>query len=641
MTKLAAVRPRHLLGTNHSIVDVRFRSETAKSALSPGRLLVLSLVLGLATGLVELVLLFVHKHFVDPTAISSLQLNQYALWMIPVSNGLIFGACGLVLAVVAWFTRARVPVVVGVYGLCFLSAFALLLTYRGLTTIAYAALAGAIALRGTPRVLCHLRRQRLFLRFGLPALIGLVAALFGLGLVQESVHRHQLPQALPNSPNILFIVLDTVRAESLSLYGYGRETSPHLTSLAQRGVRFDHARTAAAWTLPSHASMFTGRWPYELLCSPKRPLDATYPTLAQFLRDRGYATAGFVGNTYFCSTWYGLGRGFVHYEAVAVTLLEILRSSELGRILVNKVDPSTCNRDRPRAYSNRKDAATINADFSAWLSSRPEGRPFFAFLNYFDAHDPYLTPERARKHFGSEPVTPSDFETLRDWFRVDKAKLSTQTIALARDCYDDCIGYLDDQLGRLFDGLDSKGLLENTLVIVTADHGELFGEHGAFSHGQELYQQVVRVPLVIVAPGRVPSGRTITRPVSLRNLPATVVDLLGLAQESPFPGHSLAQHWTTKSTQADEPEDLLLTETADEVGKVPAGPKSVRALLDHGKLYIRNKDGREELYDIDTDPAEAHDLSKTANAQPLVIRFRDTMHRIDIEAHEIEMRRGL
>ena len=113
-------------------------------------------------------------------------------------------------------------------------------------------------------------------------------------------------------------MLDTVRAESLSLYGYNRETSPRLKEFAGRGVRFDQARTAAAWTLPSHASMFTGRWPYELSTRPDRPLDDTFPTLAEFLRDHGYATAGFAANTYFCSLWYGLGRGFMHYEDVAL-----------------------------------------------------------------------------------------------------------------------------------------------------------------------------------------------------------------------------------------------------------------------------------------------------------------------------------
>jgi hypothetical protein len=107
------------------------------------------------------------------------------------------------------------------------------------------------------------------------------------------------------------------------------------------------------------------------------------------------------------------------------------------------------------------------------------------------------------------------------------------------------------------------------LVIVTADHGELFGENRAFGHGQELYRPVAQVPLLIIARGLVPSGRTIARPVSVRDLPATVVDLLGLGHQSPFPGRSLARHWAAESTRADEPEDLLLTESADEVGRLP------------------------------------------------------------------------
>ena len=123
-------------------------------------------------------------------------------------------------------------------------------------------------------------------------LIGLLGVCFGVNAGRERFDARSLPAAAPGSPNVVFIVLDTVRAESLSLYGYSRETSPHLAELASRGVRFDQARTAAAWTLPSHASMFTGRWPYELSTRPDRPLDDTYPTLAGVpprprLRDRG------------------------------------------------------------------------------------------------------------------------------------------------------------------------------------------------------------------------------------------------------------------------------------------------------------------------------------------------------------------
>ena len=244
-------------------------------------------------------------------------------------------------------------------------------------------------------------------------------------------------------------MLDTVRAESLSTYGYSRDTSPNLTKLAQRGVRFDQARSCAAWTLPSHASMFTGRWPYELATHPDHPLDSRYPTLAEVLRDHGYATAGFVGNTYFCNRWFGLDRGFLHYEDVEVCLIEIIRSSDMGRALMSNVAPSIFTRDRPYAYFNRKDAATINHDMLSWLDGQPKGRPFFAFLNYYDAHDPYIAAEGAPRHFGLRPETAQEVAALRDWLHVDKTKAPSRLLQMAIDGYDDGIAYLDDQIGRL------------------------------------------------------------------------------------------------------------------------------------------------------------------------------------------------
>jgi len=203
---------------------------------------------------------------------------------------------------------------------------------------------------------------------------------------------------------------------------------------------------------------------------------------------------------------------------------------------------------------------------------------------------------------------------------------------MARDCYDDCIAYLDLQLGRLFAQLDSKGLLENTVVIVTSDHGELLGEHQSFGHGQSLYREVAEVPLVIVAPHRVPVTRVIAAPVSLRDIPATVADLVGLARNSPFPGRSLARHWSRAPADAAQLTDLLLTETVDEAGPTPQGTKPARALVAEGTIYIRGKDGHEEIYDIATDPTESHNLSNAAQVQPLRARFRETMQRIDNEA---------
>jgi arylsulfatase A-like enzyme len=382
--------------------------------------------------------------------------------------------------------------------------------------------------------------------------------------------------------------------------------------------------------------MFTGRWAHELSTRPDRPLDATYPTLAEFLRDHGYDTAGFVANTYFCSVWYGLSRGFIHYEDVAIIPIEILRSSTLGRYLAKKLSPAS--RNRRDAYFDRKDAVTINRDVLDWLSRRRTDRPFFAFLNYYDAHDPYLTPAGATRHFGLQPTAPAELATLRDWLRVDGAKLSSRMKELVRDCYDDCIAYVDLQLGRLFGELESRGLLEYTLVVVTADHGEEFGEYGRFGHGQSLHRQVINVPLLIIAPDRVARGQVVSTPVSLRDLPATVVDLLGLARESPFPGHSLAKHWSGSAPAPDETDEPILSETADELSRITIGSKTARSLVENGKLYIRNKDGREELYDIIADPAESRDLSSTPDAQARLIRFREKLAQIDERAVKLQER---
>ncbi len=140
-------------------------------------------------------------------------------------------------------------------------------------------------------------------------------------------------------------------------------------------------------------------------------------------------------------------------------------------------------------------------------------RPFFAFLNYYDTHAPYLPPRGFEGRFGPKSVTAAARETLRTWEPGERIQHSPADIKLARDRYDECIAYLDDQIGRLFGELDTKGLLANTVVVITADHGEHFGEHaGVFGHMYTLYGQEIRVPLLVIAPGRVPAGRAFSRP---------------------------------------------------------------------------------------------------------------------------------
>ena len=209
---------------------------------------------------------------------------------------------------------------------------------------------------------------------------------------------------------------------------------------------------------------------------------------------------------------------------------------------------------------------------------------------------------------------------LRDWYKINKDGLSPRTIAMARDAYDNCITALDRGLGKLFTELKRRGVLENTLVILTADHGEQFGEHGRFGHGLSLHAPEVHVPLLIVSPASVPRGRTVREGVSLRDIPATIVDLLGYERESPFPGTSLARTWQATpggASSISPPLSELHASTAvDRPAAYSTADKGpVKALLHDKNVYIRHQDGDEELYEVDADPAESRDLSQCNRAR--------------------------
>lgn len=343
---------------------------------------------------------------------------------------------------------------------------------------------------------------------------------------------------------------------------------------------------------------------------------------------RGYGTAGFIANTYFCNAWYGLGRGFDHYEdfyddETTVTLAETLHCSALGRRLMGFAG-MVSGGSRPR-----KDAARINRDFLSWLSAQEqEHRPFFAFLNYFDAHTPYLLPDGVDRHFGLRPENPAELEILRNWNERPKKNVTQREATLVHDAYDDCIAYLDGQLGKLFDELEHRGMLMNTLVIVTSDHGEELGERGIFGHGKSLYAQEVHVPLLIIPPRGMTAGISVKDPVSLRDLAATVADVVNRKTQPPFPGKSLARYWTPASSDRQPPEEPVLSEVSlcMKVSRNPNRPPAWRgpmqSLVAEGKVYIRNADGREELYDLENDPSETHDLAASNDAASILERLR-------------------
>ncbi len=294
----------------------------------------------------------------------------------------------------------------------------------------------------------------------------------------------------------------------------------------------------------------------------------------------------------------------------------------------------------------RKPAAVVNREVLGWLTERrqPE-RPFFAFVNYYDVHYPYSLQEGGIHRFAVRPRTDREIDLIEKWKTVDKSTLSVQETAFARDSYDDCIANLDEQLGLLLDELERRGVLDSTWLIITSDHGESFGEQpGVFLHGTSLYQPQVHVPLVIVPPSRSPRPPrpVISETVSVRDLPATVVDLLDIEAGNPFPGESLARLWERDNAPAAATIDPPVSPPSPALSEVvptnPLDPDPAR-LLENRQVwaslaagdwsYIRREDDvREELYNVREDPKELHNLAADPAMQPRLEQMRTTLHQL-------------
>jgi arylsulfatase A-like enzyme len=621
-------------------------SSAAVRRLGPADVLVLSVWCGLAAGELEVVTSIVRR------ALSSTRqlylMTRHFVWLVPLINLVLFlGVAALLfVAMRLWARRIgwlspRLIIVLAIFPV-------LMVAGKQIYLEAWLLVALGMAIRIAPVLERHPARWRRWLTPTVPVMLGLVLLQAGWIVVGDrSKQRREDGRPMPpaGSPNVLLIVLDTVRADHLSLYGYPRPTSPSLDRLARRGARFDRARAPASWTLASHATMFTGRWPHELAIKWSCPLPDDVPTLAEYLGSHGYATAGFAGNTFYCSYDSGLDRGFTHYQDYVFDKLNAARTvrlvseslktiSQLGRFL--PVSGLTLVK---LSQGERKSADVVNHEFLGWLSQRRQSqRPFFAFLNYVDAHSPYLLPTGASHRFGSAPKNDAQVRFLGEgWTQADKRRLPPAALTFARDAYDDCVAYLDERLGELVDDLERRHVLDDTLVIVTADHGEGLGEHGLFDHGESLYRPEIGVPLLIVLPknrGRSPVA--VDEIVSLRDLPATIVDLLGLGRGSLFPGRSLVRSWAKPSTEA--PTADTAEARSELASPNPSDPNQSRSPGHRGPLislaegdfvYIRNDgDGGEELFNQREDPGELNNLIRVEAVLPVLQRFRDRLPRV-------------
>lgn len=610
----------------------------SESRLTVRSAIAMTIAIGLVSGYLDVLILVLKRFFLNPEGYY--RIARDFLWSVPLEHLALLAIPGMAIAVLG---RGRLSVRWGAWILATLGLWGALLRlpiYPACSLLAASGL-GRLLAKAIVGDLAGARRLRYVPAGMIMILIASAAATTGW----ENIHEARAVAALskpPRARNTLLIVWDTVRADHLGFVGYQRDNTPRLARFAARGVSYANAIAPAPWTFPSHSSFFTGQWPYRIDAQWKPRLDTPDPTLAEYLSARGYQTAGFVANTNCCTYESGMQRGFLHYEDYATDPLALFARTVPGGWLVER--GLLLGGDRWRAKwigLASRDASAIDDAFLAWVDRRRTDRPFFAFLNFFDAHDSFIPPPRFEGRFGIRPRTDRDHLVIRDYVGIEKTEISVRDLMMVRDCYDNCIAYLDEQLGRLLDELGRRKLLDETDVILTSDHGEAFAEHGVLGHSFSAMLEELRVPLVMVS-RETPADRVVFHPVSLSDLPATVVDRLGLAEGSPFPGHSLTSTW--KGSPADSAGVKVspaLSEQANRSARAnghpepgPGGfdPGFQMSLVASAHHYIRNGEGKERLFDLRNDPMELHDIAGSAENGPLLQSLRAALLKILTES---------
>ena len=378
------------------------------------------------------------------------------------------------------------------------------------------------------------------------------------------------------------------------MYAYERETTPNLAHVAEQGVKFALAYAPSSTTGPSHASLFTSLYPItHRVLRNGRVLVPENETLAERLHARGYASAGFV-SSFVLAQRFGFAQGFDRWD--------------------DEFDPSTATMNPAVWQSKGASAVDRRGDATTrrvldWLEhGRDPAKPFFLFVHYFDPHMPYVPPPEITSRFPPADDPSQGFRSL-----------------VAR--YDGEIAFADEQVGAVLAALDRLGLAENTLVAITADHGEGLMQHGQMEHGVQLYEEQVRVPLLLRWPGHLEAGRVIESPVSLIDLAPTLLELLGApVSDGVMQGQSLAPVVLGRA-QVDPTRPIFFYRREFEPGVVEgqrvAGEKYGIRLGDW-KLVIGPAEGTRELFDVLHDPRERDERSaaEPARAAELEQRLR-------------------
>jgi arylsulfatase A-like enzyme len=525
-----------------------------------------------------------------------------ATWMLAPGYLVAFAPIGVLLAAIGALRRRGIPPAALAFVLVSAVTFAVLLLFGRVASVAWLVLALGVGARAATWARNReLQVRRLVYRIaaaGAIAYLAIAASQTWGRAWRENLTIERL-QPRPGASSVLLIILDTVRASELGLFGYPRATTPTMDALARDAVVFDHAFAAAPWTLPSHASLFTGLWPSQHHADWLRPLSNGPPTLAEVYRANGYATGGFTANLLATGFSTGLHRGFVTYRDTPRTAAEIALHSTFAqgvsvqraivllrdsRWLGGAVRALLRFNFRPdNAYQTHdsKPGAEVTDEFLKW-ERRLDGRPFFAFLNYYDAHGPYRSPMRTTFDGGRTP----------------------------QDRYDGAVRYIDTEIARLVDSLRVSGMLDHCLLVITADHGEQFGEHGLSSHGNSLYLPLLHVPLLIRFPDRAAAGTHIATAVSLGDLGATLVALSKLRGANTLAGTS----FDIPGNGADAGGRAVIAELSQAIGQQAPEDRNrhggLTALLNDTLHVIRDDaTGSIEAYRYRSDEGEKNDLA--------------------------------
>lgn len=418
---------------------------------------------------------------------------------------------------------------------------------------------------------------------------------------------------MPPRPNILVVSAVCLRADHLSCYGYGADTTPNLSRLAAEGTIFERAYTTAGWTPPAHASLMTGLYPSLHGVGGDAGLGPAIPTLPGLLGDLGYRTVGIVQQS-FVGSYTGMDRGFQEFHELRPGGKAYGAVSGLKRSLSRKIEKIDWvlkpSRLMKRLYVRATRARSTTSRAIRWLDAhRGNPEPYFMLAEYFNVHDflrPYMALQRYRNRYAA---VAEGFE---------QQVLGARDIATLHALYDAEVRRFDGELGRLLRYIRRQCTLDDTLVVLLSPHGESLGEHGLVGHQGSLYEPIVRVPLIMRHPDFAPPGLRVRSLVQLTDLLPTLLDLAGGdGDDRTHQGRTLlpiSDQRTYRDCAISEWEGRI-PPSLDESPPTPAKARAVercgrrlRMIVDGSRKYIRGSDGSAELFDLSADPGETQNL---------------------------------